>query len=380
MNVDQSQHAARRRGAAGADRHRGGHPGIRGLAPTGPGAQTPGDPRRHGDPGREPTSCCKAGDKSIPEFIPPSSNTTTRSSSTSTPRSDTGGACCRSIRWSARRSCRDGTRRVARSVIDRAWSGTAATAGRGRWDAEIAAACGRTWSCSSAGSCSPRSRTSWPATPRRSHAALAAGGGGRDRRLTSRSITLGSRRSIKARSSIPTVDQQHGPGADGDPEAPTIASGRDSRRRFVGTYSVVPGRTSTQASQTLIRAPGPPTRYCTATSRSDSSPPRTPSRPIGGVEHDLRPQYQHQYDSGPRHAPRRSRTLTAADVPTTSRPDTRRQHQFRIVCRVLRSGRHEDSLLPQRQAHARRDQPGDRRSSRSRPRSTRPTPASSSAT
>ena len=113
-------------------------------------------------------------------------------------------------------------------------SDAAATAGRRRWDAEFAAACGRTWSCSSAGSCSPRSPTSWP--PTASTRATMPGGPGsarRGRRRGRRQWRVGQlelrlvhrARRLDAQSGpapqCRRLDQQHGPGPHRDPETRT---------------------------------------------------------------------------------------------------------------------------------------------------------------
>ena len=125
----------------------------------------------------------------------------------STPRSDTAAACCRSIRWWARdHALREiGTR----TLIDR---GSGSSPGRDRREEtmgrRIAAACGPTSSCSSAGSCSRRSPTSWPATAStarpdaRSPGAPAVPAA----RISPASVLAGrTRRSIRAPSSIRTA-------------------------------------------------------------------------------------------------------------------------------------------------------------------------------
>ena len=181
-----------------------------------------------------------------------------------TPRRDTGGACWRSIRWSARRSCREaGTGRVARSV---SWPGPARPRPQGgddgtpnrrglRPDLELferrellSAITDFMAATASHSRAASRGASSRPAP--------------RSRRRSNQGPPLD--RVVQPRHSTPT----------GTLNAADNCGGRDSRRHSRRTYSVVPGRTSTQAIQTLIRAPGPPTRCCTATSRSGSSPPR----------------------------------------------------------------------------------------------------------
>ncbi len=89
--------------------------------------------------------------------------------------------------------------------------------------------------------------------------------------------------------------------------------------RFVGPYSVVPGRTSTQASQTLIQGAGTSNTILHADIQIRLVKPIDPSLPFGGVgtifDRNINTNTALGFDLS---AP--GRTSTAAGGPTTSRP------------------------------------------------------------
>ena len=188
---------------------------------------------------------------------------------------------------------------------------------------------GPSWSCSSAGSCSRRSRTSWPATAsatgpcgprsRRRDAPTPAAGSPERRRPAGR---IGVRRPRAPRVAMP-LNQARRPDRHNIGLAPTGTSkpGELKREQFTGDVRRALQRraraATTQAIQILIGAPGPPTRCCTAISRSGSSRPRIPALPIGGVgtifDRNINTNTALGLD-----LPRRSRPSTAAGVRTTS--------------------------------------------------------------
>ena len=271
--------------------------------------------------------------------------------------------------------------------IGRAWSGTAATAGRRRWDAEIAAACGRTWSCSSAGSCSPRSPMSWPATAStramRAAGARAAAAGRRrrrDRQLELRLVHLARQ-----------LDAQSGPVLNPDGSINNMAlapTGNSETRRAQAAAVHGAVRRAVQRRARPDHHPGDPDldpgrRTANTMLHSDIQirlvTPKDSEPADRRRQHDLRPQHQLQHGPGirPLRAPAGRRPRRAAQ-PLPDR-DHRRQHQLRRLRRGYAQGTINIHYIPSGK-HTPACSARGRRSSRSTPRSTRPTPASSSAT
>ena len=211
--------------------------------------------------------------------------------------------------------------------------------------------CGHSSRNSSAASCSPRSRTSWPPT-------VFATAVARNRPPRRRDLVAVDRYPAESR-------RRRGLNLALTPTG-TLTKRQQKKERFVahyvGTYTVGAGRTSTEASQTFITAAGTAntmlhsdiqmllitpnartawhsdrwrqSRSSTAISTRNSALGLDLSAPIQNVDRGGRPDY-------------------------FSIRDPRPKHQLRNIRRGFRRGNAEHSLHPVRQTHSWRDQPGN---------------------